>query len=192
MSRSSPEEITQLLLAWRCGDQTALGQLMPIVYEELRRRAHYCMNHERPGHLLQTTALVNEAYLRLTVSSKVEWKSRVHFFAIAAQLMRRVLVDAARERGSQKRGGEWAQVSLAEAIVIPQWRSADFIALDDALDALAGMDRRKSEVVVLRFFGGMTVEETAAALEVSPETVMRDWQMARVWLYRELNILRNN
>ena len=187
MSRSSPEEITQLLLAWRCGDQTALGQLMPIVYEELRRRAHYCMNHERPGHLLQTTALVNEAYLRLTVSSKVEWKSRVHFFAIAAQLMRRVLVDAARERRSQKRGGEWAQVSLAEAIVIPQWRSADLIALDDALDALAGMDRRKSEIVVLRFFGGLTVEETAAALEVSPETVMRDWQMARVWLYRELN-----
>jgi len=176
-----------LLLAWRCGDQTALGQLMPIVYEELRRRAHYCMNHERPGHLLQTTALVNEAYLRLTVSSKVEWKSRVHFFAIAAQLMRRVLVDAARERRSQKRGGEWAQVSLAEAIVIPQWRSADLIALDDALDALAGMDRRKSEIVVLRFFGGLTVEETAAALEVSPETVMRDWQMARVWLYRELN-----
>ena len=187
MSRSSPEEITQLLLAWRCGDQTALGQLMPIVYEELRRRAHYFMNHERPGHLLQTTALVNEAYLRLTVSSKVEWKSRVHFFAIAAQLMRRVLVDAARERGSQKRGGEWAQVSLAEAIVIPQWRSADIIALDDALDALAGMDRRKSEIVVLRFFGGLTVEETAAALEVSPETVMGDWHMARVWLYRELN-----
>jgi RNA polymerase sigma factor (TIGR02999 family) len=187
MNDSPPQEITQLLLAWRSGDQTALDQLMPLVYQELRRLAQHFINHERPGHLLQTTALVHEAYLRLIDSSRVQWESRAHFFAVAGQLMRRVLVDAARERQSRKRGGEWVQVSLAEAVVIPQRRSADLIALDDALDVLAAMDKRKSEIVVMRFFGGLSVEETAAVLEVSPDTVMRDWQLAKVWLYRELS-----
>jgi RNA polymerase sigma factor (TIGR02999 family) len=186
MSDSPPREITQLLLAWRSGDQTALNQLMPLVHQELRRLAHHFMGHERPGHLLQTTALVNEAYLRLIDSSRVQWESRAHFFAVAGQLMRRVLVDAARERKSRKRGGDWVEVSLAEAVVIPQPRSAELIALDDALEALAAMDKRKSEIVVMRFFGGLSVEETAAVLEVSPDTVMRDWHLAKVWLYREL------
>jgi RNA polymerase sigma factor (TIGR02999 family) len=187
MGDSSPQEITQLLLAWRGGDQAALDQLIPLVHRELRRLAHRFMQQERPGHLLQTTALVNEAYLRLVDSSRVEWESRAHFFAVAAQLMRRVLVDAARERGSRKRGGEWAQVSLAEAMVIPQRRGADLIALDDALSDLAMVDKRKSQIVELRFFGGLTVEETAAVLEVSPDTVMRDWQLAKIWLFRELS-----
>jgi RNA polymerase sigma factor (TIGR02999 family) len=185
MSDSLPPEITQLLMAWRNGDQTALKQLMPLVYRELHRLAHHLMNRERPGCVLQTTALVNEAYLRLVDSSQVQWKSRAHFFAVAAQLMRRVLVDAARERQSRKRGGDWVQVSLAD-VVIPQQRRADLLALDDALEALAAMDKRKSEIVVMRFFGGLTVEETAAVLEVSPDTVMRDWQLAKVWLYRQL------
>jgi RNA polymerase sigma factor (TIGR02999 family) len=185
MSDSFPQEITQLLLAWRGGDQMALEQLMPLVYRELRRLAHRLMSRERPGCLLQTTALVNEAYLRLVDSSQVQWESRAHFFAVAAQLMRRVLVDAARERQSLKRGGDWVQVSLADA-VIPQRRSEDLIALDEALAALGAMDKRKSEIVVMRFFGGLSVEETAAVLRVSPDTVMRDWQLAKVWLYREL------
>ena len=163
----------------------ALEQLMPLVYRELRQLAHRLMRRERPGCLLQTTALVNEAYLRLVDSSQVQWESRAHFFAVAAQLMRRVLVDAARERQSQKRGGDWVQVSLADAM-IPQQRSADLIALDDALAALETMDKRKSEIVVMRFFGGLSVEETAAVLKVSPDTVMRDWQLAKIWLYREL------
>jgi RNA polymerase sigma factor (TIGR02999 family) len=187
MSSSQPHEITRLLLDWRAGDNEALNQLMPLVHGELRRLAHYFMDHERPGHLLQTTALVNEAYLRLVDSSRVEWESRAHFFAVAAQLMRRVLVDAARERQSRKRGGEFVQVSLAEAIVVPQRPGADLIALDGALNALAAMDKRKSEVVVMRFFGGLTVDETAAVLNVSTDTVMRDWQLAKVWLHRELN-----
>jgi RNA polymerase sigma factor (TIGR02999 family) len=187
MSSSQPLEITRLLLDWRAGDNEALNQLMPLVHGELRRLAHYFMDHERPGHLLQTTALVNEAYLRLVDSSRVEWESRAHFFAVAAQLMRRVLVDAARERQSRKRGGEFVQVSLAEAIVVPQRPGADLIALDGALNALAAMDKRKSEVVVMRFFGGLTVDETAAVLKVSTDTVMRDWQLAKVWLHRELN-----
>lgn len=187
MKDSPPQEITQLLLAWRSGDQTALNQLMPLIYQELRRLAHHFMDHERRGNLLQTTALVNEAYLRLIDSSQVQWESRAHFFAVAGQLMRRVLVDAARERQSRKRGGEWVQVSLAEAVVIPEQRSADLIALDDALEALAVIDKRKSEIVVMRFFGGLSVEETAAVLKVSPDTVMRDWHLAKVWLYRELS-----
>jgi RNA polymerase sigma factor (TIGR02999 family) len=183
----SPQEITELLLAWRHGDQTALNQLMPLVYRELRRMAHYFMGQERRGDLLQTTALVNEAYLRLIDSSRVQWESRAHFFAVAGQLMRRVLVDAARERRSGKRGGGWLQVSLAGALVIPGQRGADLISLDDALDALATMDKRKCDIVVMRFFGGLSVEETAAVLQISSDTVMRDWQLAKVWLYRELS-----
>jgi RNA polymerase sigma factor (TIGR02999 family) len=131
--------------------------------------------------------LVNEAYLRLIDSSRVQWESRAHFFAVAGQLMRRVLVDAARERRSRKRGGGWLQVSLADALVIPGQRGADLISLDDALDALATMDKRKCDIVVMRFFGGLSVEETAAVLQISSDTVMRDWQLAKVWLYRELS-----
>ena len=187
MTDSPPREITRLLLAWRSGDSTALNRLMPLVYQELRRLAHYFMSRERPGHLLQTTALVNEAYLRLIDSSRVKWESRAHFLAVAGQLMRRVLVDAARERRSRKRGGDWIQVSLAGAVLIPRQRSADLVALDDALDALAAVDKRKSEIVVMRFFGGLSVEEAAAVLEVYPDTIMRDWQLAKVWLYRELS-----
>lgn len=187
MSDSPPQEITDLLLALRGGDQSALDQLMPLVYQELRRLAHHFMAHERPGHMLQTTALVNEAYLRLIDSNRVQWESRAHFFAVAGQLMRRVLVDAARQRQSRKRGGDWVRVSLAEAVTIPPERSADLIALDDALDALAVMDKRKSEIVVMRFFGGLTVEDSAAVLNVSSDTVMRDWHLAKVWLYRELS-----
>jgi RNA polymerase sigma factor (TIGR02999 family) len=187
MDDSAPQEITQLLLAWRGGDQAALHQLMPLVQQELRRLAHRFMQQERPGHLLQTTALVNEAYLRLIDASRVEWESRAHFFAVAAQLMRRVLVDAARERASRKRGGEFVQVSLAEALVVPLQRGADLIALDDALSDLAAVDERKSRIVELRFFGGLTVAETAAVLEISPDTVMRDWQVAKIWLFRALN-----
>jgi RNA polymerase sigma factor (TIGR02999 family) len=187
VTESPPREITRLLLAWRSGDSTALNRLMPLVYQELRRLAHYFMSRERPGHLLQTTALVNEAYLRLVDSSRVKWESRAHFLAVAGQLMRRVLVDAARERRSRKRGGDWIQVSLAGAVLISRQRSADLVALDDALDALAAVDKRKSEIVVMRFFGGLSVEEAAAVLEVSPDTIMRDWQLAKVWLYRELS-----
>jgi RNA polymerase sigma factor (TIGR02999 family) len=186
-STPQPQDITHLLLAWRGGDETTLDRLMPLVYGELRRLAHYFMNHERPGGLLQTTALANEAYLRLVDSSRVQWESRAHFFAVAGQLMRRVLVDAARERLSRKRGGGWVHVSLAEEVVISERRGADLVALDDALDALAAMDQRKSEIVVMRFFGGLSVEETAAVLKVSPDTVMRDWHLAKVWLYRELS-----
>ena len=187
MGDSPPQEVTQLLLAWRSGDPTALNQLMPLIYQELRRLAHHFMHRERPGHVMQTTALVNEAYLSLIDSSRVKWESRAHFFAVAGQLMRRVLVDAARERQSRKRGGDWVQVSLAEAVVISPRHRGDLIALDDALDALAAMDKRKSEIVVMRFFGGLSVEETAAVLKISPDTVMRDWQLAKVWLYRELS-----
>lgn len=149
--------------------------------------AHHFMRRERPGHLLQTSELVNEAYLRLIDSSQVKWESRAHFFAVAGQLMRRVLVDAARSRRTRKRGGDWMRVSFAEAVMVPQARSADLIALDDALDALAVVDKRKSEIVVMRFFGGLSVEEAAAVLEVSPDTIMRDWQLAKAWLYRELS-----
>ena len=187
MGDSPPQEVTQLLLTWRSGDPTALNQLMPLIYQELRRLAHHFMHRERPGHVMQTTALVNEAYLSLIDSSRVKWESRAHFFAVAGQLMRRVLVDAARERQSRKRGGDWVQVSLAEAVVISPRHRGDLIALDDALDALAAMDKRKSEIVVMRFFGGLSVEETAAVLKISPDTVMRDWQLAKVWLYRELS-----
>jgi len=184
MKTSETPQITQLLLAWRRGDTTALDLLMPLVQDELRKLAHHFMTRERPDHILQTTALVNEAYLRLIDSSQVQWQSRAHFFAVAAQLMRRVLVDAARERQSQKRGGEWVRVSLADANIVLH-RDWTIIA-DEALKAMAEMDQPKSEVVTMRYFGGLTIKETAAVLNVSPDTVMRDWQLAKVWLYREL------
>ena len=181
------EAITEILLAWGDGDESALERLMPIVYAELRRLAHRYMNREREGHTLQTTALVNEAFLKLIDSSRVRWQNRAHFFAVSAQLMRRILVDFARSRHYQKRGGAAQRVSLDGALLVSVARSGDLIALDDALTALAAIDKRKSEVVELRFFGGLSVEETAEALKVSPDTVMRDWRLAKAWLLRELS-----
>jgi len=179
-------DVTRLLLAWRRGDGQALEELVPLVYAELHRLAHRQMRGERPGHFLQTTALVNEAYLRLVESDRVRWQNRSHFFAICAQLMRRILVDAARSRGSLKRGGETLLLPLEEAAVVSRERDAALIALDAALAGLAALDPRKSQVVELRYFGGLTVEETAGVLQVSVETVMRDWKMAKLWLLREL------
>ena len=182
----SRQQVTDLLLAWGHGDQSALARLMPAVHQELRRLARRQMRGERQGHTLQTTALVNEAYLRLIDLSRVRWQDRAHFFAMSARLMRRILVDHARARRYQKRGGGVANVTLDEALVVSPERGADLVALDDALEALANVDARKSQVVEMRFFGGLTVEETAEALHVSGETVMRDWRMAKVWLLREM------
>jgi RNA polymerase sigma factor (TIGR02999 family) len=176
-----------LLLAWSRGDEEALNRLIPLVYDELRRLAHHYMRQERASHTLQSTALVHEVYERLIDSQHVQWHNRAHFFAIAAQLMRRVLVDFARSRKYLKRGGQLSKVSLDEALTVSQERGPDLVALDDAMNALATVDRRKSTVVELRFFGGLTVEETAEVLRVSPETVMRDWRLAKVWLLRELS-----
>jgi RNA polymerase sigma factor (TIGR02999 family) len=186
MATPSSQAVTELLLAWNSGDESALERLMPLVYDELHRLAHRYLGGERPGHLLQTTALVNEAYLRLVDASRVQFQNRAHFFAVAAQLMRRVLVDFARARKYQKRGGAAVQVSLDEALVGSTERSADLVALDDALTALAATDERASRAVELRFFGGLSIEETAEALKISPETVKRDWQWAKAWLLREL------
>jgi RNA polymerase sigma factor (TIGR02999 family) len=177
-----------MLVAWSNGDKSALERLTPLVHDELHRLAHRYMNRERPGHMLQTTALVNEAFLRLVDSSRVRWQNRAHFFAVSAQLMRRILVDFARSRAFRKRGGDAVQVSLDEAIAISPLRAADLVALDEALNALSEIDERKSRVVELRFFGGLSIEETAEVLKVSPETVMRDWRLAKVWLLRELSV----
>ncbi len=182
----SAHEITQLLRAWSGGDQEALEKLTPLIYEELHRAAHRYMAQERRGHMLQTTALVNEVYLRLVDVRKVSWQDRAHFLAVCARLMRRVLTDFARSRGYLKRGGDWPRVALDKALLVSRQPPADLIALDDGLKALAAFDPRKSEVVELRFFGGLSVEETAAVLEVSPETVKRDWKLARVWLLEEM------
>jgi RNA polymerase sigma factor (TIGR02999 family) len=187
MSDAPSQEITQLLLAWGAGDAKALEQLMPLVLDELRSLARGYMNRQRPGHTLQTSALVNEAYLRLVDSSRVQWKSRAHFFAVSAQLMRRVLVDFARARQNLKRGGGARQVSLDEALVVASGQGEELIALDDALTALAALNPRQSRIVELRYFGGLSEEETAEALGVSVRTVRRDWSLARAWLYRELN-----
>jgi len=160
--------------------------LMPLVYQELRRLARRYLRRENPGHTLQPTALVNEAYLRLIDQNRVRWQNRAHFFGVSAQLMRRILVDIARERQQRNRGGAARQVEFDEALVVSKERGEDLVALDDALKSLAEIDPRKSRVVELRFFGGLSVEETAEVLKVSPETVMRDWKMAKVWLLREL------
>jgi len=187
MTPSSPQAITEMLVAWSHGDEAALAQLTPLVYQELHRLAHRYLAGERAGHVLQTTALVNEAYLRLVDWKAVEWQNRAHFFGVAAQLMRRILVDFARQRNYQKRGGAARQVSLEEAAMVAPDRSADFVALDDVLNALAELDRRQSLVVELRFFGGLSLEETAEVLRVSVGTVRRDWSLAQAWLYRELS-----
>ena len=178
-------DISQLLRAWGEGDPDALERLTPIVYGELRRMARRYMKGERAGHSLQTTALVNEAYMRLVDSKRVQWQDRAHFFAVSAQLMRRILVDHAR-RHNLKRGGDVPHVSLEEAAVVGGGRATDLVALDDAMNALARLDPRKVRVVEMRFFGGLSVEETADALKVSAVTVMRDWSTAKAWLYREL------
>ena len=178
---------TALLLAWGRGDETALDQLIPLVHDELRQLARRHIAGERPGHTLQATALVNEAYLRLIEVNQVRWQNRAHFFAMASRVMRRILVDAARARGYQKRGGGAETVSLDEALLVSGEPRQDLIALDDALNALAAFDLRKSQVVEMRFFGGLSVEETAEALHVSADTVMRDWRLAKVWLARELS-----
>jgi RNA polymerase sigma factor (TIGR02999 family) len=186
MAAYSPDDITEILLAWRAGDQDALALLTPIVYDELRRLARHYMAGERADHTLQATALVHEAYLKLVDSSRVQWQNRAHFLAVAAQMMRRILVDFARSRGYQKRGGGWNKVTLDETEFLTTDRSSDLVAIDDALQALAGFDPRKAQVVEMRFFGGLTLEETAEALGVSTDTVGRDWTAARAWLKREL------
>jgi RNA polymerase sigma factor (TIGR02999 family) len=182
----SPHEVTRLLKEWTGGNQAALDQLMPIVHEELRRLAHHQMRREKPGHLLQTTALVNEAYLKLVDQRRVSWQNRSHFFGIAARLMRQILVDQARKQHYLKRGGNALQVSLSEAENVSQQRAANVVALDDALKALSAIDARQSQIVELRFFGGLSIEEAAEVLEVSPGTVMRDWTFARAWLRKEM------
>lgn len=184
--KTSPDgDVNALLLAWSDGDQSALEKLAPIVYDELRRLARHYLRLERPGHSLQTTALVNEAYLRLVDYKRMRWNNRAHFFAVSAQLMRRILVDHAR-RHNLKRGAGVQQLSLEDTAVVGAGRAADLVALDDAMQALGQIDSRKAQVIELRFFGGLSVEETAEVLKVSPVTVMRDWSTARAWLYREM------
>jgi RNA polymerase sigma factor (TIGR02999 family) len=186
MPTPSPQDVTQLLLAWSQGEHTALEKLTPLVYKELHRLARRYMRGERSDHTLQTTALVNEAYLRLIDCSKVRWQNRAHFLAISAQVMRRVLVDMARSRNYQKRGGEAEKLPLDDALAVSDERSTDLVVLDDALSALAAVDPRKSQVVELRFFGGLSAQETAEVLKVSPDTILRDWKLAKVWLLREM------
>lgn len=187
MAAQLPEEVSQLLAEWSGGDRAALDKLMPLIHEELRRLAHRHLRQERAGHTLQTSALVNEVYLRLVEERAMRWQDRAHFFAVAAQLMRLILVDYARARRYAKRGGGARHLPLDEAVTVAATRSADLIALDDALHGLAAFDARKSRVAELRFFGGLSVEETAEVLGVSAVTVMREWRLAKAWLHRELN-----
>ncbi len=182
-----PENVTQLLVNWRNGDETALDQLMPIIYDELHRLAKRYMSRERRNHTLQTTALVNEAYLRLVGQGQAEWQNRAHFFGVAAQVMRHVLVDHARSRQYAKRGGEAQQVTLDDNLAISHEDQIEVLALDEALNRLAALDERKGRIVELRYFGGLSVEETAEVLELSAITVKRDWLKAKAWLYRELS-----
>ena len=187
MNSHSTQEVTRLLLAWSDGDRGALDQLMPLVYSELRRMAHRRLGAERPGHTLRSTALVNEVYLRLVDQNQLQWQNRAHFFAVAAQLMRHILVDYARARQNAKRGGKAVKVPLEGAAEISSERSTELVALDDALTSLAEFDQRRSKIVELRFFGGLSIEETAEVLGVSPGTVMRDWTLAKAWLQREIS-----
>jgi RNA polymerase sigma factor (TIGR02999 family) len=181
------EEITGLLLAWGGGDKAALDKLIPLVYRELRRLAHRQMRHERVGDTLQTTALINEAYLRLVDYERTAPRDRAHFFAIAAQAMRRILVDRARIRRSVKRGSSEQKISLDEVVEVPSERAAELVALDDALLGLSAIDPRKAQIVELKYFGGLTIDETAGVLGISTPTVERDWQMAKIWLHREIS-----
>ena len=184
---NDPRNITRLLVAWCKGDEAALNALAPHIQRELHRLASRYMAGERPGHVLQATALVNEAYLRLVDWRDVEWNNRAHFFGVAAQMMRRILVDSARSRRRVKRGGQAVEVSLSEAADTPDLEKIDLIALDEALNSLAELDLRQSRVIELRFFGGLSLEETAETLHVSVGTVRRDWSLARAWLFRELS-----
>jgi RNA polymerase sigma-70 factor (ECF subfamily) len=186
MSPNSDSGPTGLLRAWSQGDGSALERLVPLVYEELHRLARRYMRQERPDHTLQATSLVNEAYLRLIDVKRVEWRDRAHFLAVAAQMMRRILVESARNRRRQKRGGGAVHVHLDDVQELPDLKGRDLVALSDALGSLATFDARMGQVVELRFFGGLTVEETAEVLNVSPETVMRDWKTAKAWLLREI------
>lgn len=179
--------ITRILRAWGEGDAAAVERLAPLVYDELHRIAAQHMRREKPGNSLQATALVNQAWLRLLGGARVGWQDRSHFFAVSSQVMRRILVDAARARQSGKRGGEPRHFELNESLDAAPPRDAELVALDDALESLAGFDRRKARVVEMRFFGGLSVDETAAVLRISPQTVMRDWKLARAWLRREMN-----
>jgi len=187
MAQPSSHEMTQLLRAWNAGDKQALEHLMPLMYEELHRLAARCMAEEQEGHVLQTTALVHEVYIRLVDVDNVDWRDRAHFFALSARLMRRILIDLARSRHYQKRGGHAAHLHLEEALTVSIETAPDILAVDDALQALAAVDSRKSQIVELRFFGGLTVEETADVLQISPETILRDWRLAKAWLIRELS-----
>jgi len=182
----SAPNVTELLLAWQAGDHAALDKLLPAIQPELRRIARRHMAAERPGHVLQPTALINEAYLRLAASKDIQWQGRAHFFAVATQAMRRILVDHARERARVKRGGGAFRISLSDADHLALPRRTDVVALDDALNALEKFDQRKSKVIELRFFGGLSLQETADVLQVSVATIRRDWSLARAWLYREL------
>ena len=187
MTALSPQSVTQLLKAWGNGEQQALDQLISLVYAELHRLAHRYMRRERSGHTLQPTALVHEAYERLVDLKNVSWQNRAHFFGVSAQLMRRILVDYARSRRYTKREGQWLQVPLNEAVALFHDRQTDIVALDDALHALAEIDPRKSRVVEMRFFGGLSIKEVAEVLNISTESVQRDWRLAKVWLLRELS-----
>ncbi len=186
MTRSSIQEVSGLLRAWRSGDDAALNELMPRVYSELHRLAHLHMRRERADHVLQTTALVNEAFLRLVDAREIDWRDRAHFFAVSSNIMRRVLTGIARSRAYQKRSGNAMRVSLAECMIISSQPDIGIDKLDEALTALAEFDPRKAKVVEMRFFGGLSIDETAAVLKVSPETVQRDWRLAKVWLLKEL------
>jgi RNA polymerase sigma-70 factor, ECF subfamily len=186
-TETSPAEITQLLSAWGHGDKAALDALIPMVHKELRRQAHRYMRQEHSGIAFQTTELVNEVYLRLVDNNRIRWQDRVHFFAISAQLMRRILVDLARSRRYAKRGGEAIRVTFERALEAPEVTAPDWVALDDALKTLQALDERKSRMVELRFFGGLSVDEAAAVLNVSPDTIARDWRFVRTWLRRELS-----
>lgn len=179
--------VTQLLREWRAGNRAALDRLVPLVYEELRLQAARYLRRERPGHTLQTTALIHEAYLRLVGAQDIRWQSRAHFFAVAANLMRRILIDHARSNQAAKRGGTNIKLSFAEAIIVANKQDVDVLAVDEALDRLAAIDPQQARIVELRFFGGLSVEETAEALDISPRTVKRDWAVARVWLHREIS-----
>ena len=187
MDPELPGEVTRLLRVWRAGDPNALDAVVPQVYKELQRLAHFQLKKERPNHTLQSAALVHEAYARLVGQGSLEFESRSHFFAVAAQLMRQILVDYARRHRAEKRGGGICLLTLDDAMALPRRKDLDVVALDDALNALAKIDERQSRVVELRFFAGLSLEETAEALEIGPATVQRDWTMARAWLHRELS-----
>ena len=187
MAGPSQSDVTQLLVSWSNGDQQALEKLIPLVYGELRRLADRYLRRERPGHTLQSTALVNEAWMKLIDQRNVHWQNRAHFFGVAAQMIRRILVDYARSRNASKRGGHAYKLSLDDMVEMPKQRDLDLVALDDALESLSKVDPQQGRVVELRFFAGLSIEETAEVLRISPATVKRDWVSAKAWLYREMS-----